>query len=124
MDPTAIGPLDWLAVPVNLQGLALALVAALCMSAANLLVKSAGLATVLASVLMAVVLTVIAIPFAVMFKLAWPWWSLIGLLLGVASLRVPRTLDAFAAKLEERLPGAAADRVTHLVRGDSPPEGD
>lgn len=119
MDPFAqSAPLDWLAVPANWQGLVLAVIAAICLSAANLLDRQAGFATVLAGIVLSVLLTVIAIPFAVLsLHLSWPWWSLIGVAMGVASLRVRRGLDALAEKLEQRLPDAAADRVTDIVGG-------
>lgn len=118
MDPVTVGPLDWLLVPANWQGIVLAELAAICMSAANVLDRQAGLATVLAGMILSVLLTAIAIPFAVFtFHLSWPWWPVIGLAMGVASLRVRRGLDALAALLEQRLPGAAADRITAVVNG-------
>ena len=126
MDPAALGPLEWFNVPANGQGLMLALLAALCMSVATLLYKTAGLLSVLSGVVMAGILTVIVVPLmATYFRLAWPWWPLIGLFNGVASQRVVRGLDVFADKLEHSLPGAGAARVTALVRGgaaDSPPD--
>lgn len=123
MDPATVGPLEWLGHAVNWQGLILAELVAFCMSAANVLDRQAGLGTVLAGVVLAAVLTFIAIPLAVfIFHLSWPYWSLIGLAMGVASLRVRRGLDALAALLEQRLPTAAADRVTAIVGGQpSPP---
>lgn len=122
MDPASLGPLDWFAVPANGQGLLLAMIAALCMSAATLLYRTAGLLAVLAGVVTAGLLTAIAIPLASSyFHLAWPWWPCIGLFNGVASLRVVRALDVFAERLERRLPDAGADRVTALVRGGAPP---
>ena len=123
MDPVAVGPLDWLVVPANWQGVVLALLAALCMSAANVLDKAAGLGTVLAGIVLAALLTLIAIPFAaIAFRLHWTWWPLIGLMIGVASLRVRRGLDSLAALLEQRLPGAAADRITGIVAGGKKPD--
>ena len=120
MDP-AIGPLEWFVVPANGQGLVLALIAAFCMAGATLVQKTAGLEGVLSGIVTAALLTVIAIPLtASYFHLAWPWWPVIGLFNGVASLRVVRTLDAFAERLEQRLPDAGADRVTNLVRGGAP----
>lgn len=125
MDPVAIGPLDWLAVPSNWQGLVLALIAALCMSAASVLDKQAGLATVLVGIVLAALLTVIAIPLSVFaFHLSWPYWPLIGAGMGVASLRVRRGLDALAGMLEQRLPGVVADRVTAAAGGTPPKSGE
>lgn len=118
MDPSTLGPLDWFAVPANGQGLMLALIAALCMSVATLLYRTSGLLSVLIGVVTAALLTSIAIPImASYFHLSWPWWPVIGLFNGVASLRVVRTIDAFAERLEKRLPDAGADRITALVRG-------
>jgi len=118
---SALGPLDWFAVPANGQGLLLALIVALCMSAATLLYRTAGLLAVMAGVVTAGLLTAIAIPLAASyFHLAWPWWPCIGLVNGIASLRVVRALDVFAERLEKRLPDAGADRVTALVRGGAP----
>lgn len=121
MDLSTVGPFDWLMVPANGQGLLLAVIAACCMSVVTLLYKGVGLVMVLLGVLMAVAFTVAAIPLAAfIFHLAWPWWPIIGLFMGVASLRIVRGLDVFAEKLEARLPGAGADRVTSIVRGGAP----
>ena len=117
MDPLTLGPLDWFTVPANNQGLVLALVSAFFMSVVSLLYNGAGLLTVLLGVLMAILLTAISVPLAgLYFHLLWAWWPVIGLFNGVASLRVMRGLDAFAARLEKTLPGRAAGRVEELVR--------
>lgn len=122
MDSAVIGPLEWFNVPANGQGLLLALIAALCMSVATLFYRTSGLLSVLIGVATATLLTSVAIPLvASYFHLSWPWWPVIGLFNGVASLRVVRTIDAFAERLERRLPDAGADRVTSLVRGGGSP---
>ena len=122
MDPLTLGPLDWFTVPANNQGLVLALVAACCMAVVSLLYNSAGLLTVLLGVLMAVLLTAVVVPLAALyFHLLWAWWPVIGLFNGVASLRVMRGLDAFAARLEKTLPGRAAGRVETMVNPTAPP---
>lgn len=121
MDLSALGPLDWFAVPANGQGVAIALIVACCTSVVTLVYKSVGLMLVLLGIIMAALFTVMAIPLAAFyFHLAWQWWPFIGLFNGVASLRIVRGLDTFAARLEKRLPDAGADRVTAIVRGDAP----
>lgn len=123
MDPSALGPLDWFAVPANGQGVVIALIVACCTSVVTLVYNSVGLTLVLLGIMMAALFTAMAIPLAAFyFHLAWQWWPFIGLANGVASLRVIRGLDALASRLEKRLPDAAADRVTSMVRGGATPD--
>lgn len=123
MDPSSLGPLDWFAVPANGQGVVIALIVACCVSVVTLVYKNVGLTLVLLGIVMSALFTVMAIPLAVSyFRLAWQWWPFIGLANGVASLRIVRGLDALASRLEKRLPDAAADRVTAMVRGGATPD--